>query len=52
MKKIWQLIPKDLEILNQVIIKDLNSEIILINQISQYIINSGGKRLRPLITLL
>jgi len=30
----------------------LRSEIVLVNQISQYIIGSGGKRLRPLLHLL
>ncbi len=30
----------------------LNSEVVLINQISEYIISNGGKRLRPLLLLL
>ena len=29
----------------------LSSEVTLINQVSNYIVNSGGKRLRPLLTL-
>ncbi len=32
--------------------KQLNSEVILINQIGEYIINNGGKRLRPILMLL
>jgi octaprenyl-diphosphate synthase len=38
--------------LNQVIRDDLSSNIFLINQISEYIINSGGKRIRPLLLIL
>ncbi|MBP9742923.1 MAG: polyprenyl synthetase family protein [Burkholderiales bacterium] len=38
--------------LDTIIRKDLNSEIVLINQIAEYIITSGGKRIRPLLTLL
>jgi octaprenyl-diphosphate synthase len=30
----------------------LRSEVVLINQLGQYIVNSGGKRLRPLLVLL
>ncbi len=30
----------------------LSSEVVLVNQLSHYIINSGGKRLRPMLTLL
>ena len=37
--------------INDVIKSSLQSEIPLINQISQYIINSGGKRIRPLFLL-
>ena len=37
---------------NTLIQNSLHSEVVLINQISQYIINSGGKRLRPIIVLL
>ncbi len=32
--------------------EQLRSEVALINQLSQYIVNSGGKRLRPLLVLL
>src|SRR5690606_6788408 len=30
----------------------LQSEVVLVNQVSEYIINSGGKRLRPALVLL
>ncbi len=37
---------------DQVIRASLHSEVSLINQVSEYIINSGGKRLRPALVLL
>ncbi|WP_237172219.1 MULTISPECIES: polyprenyl synthetase family protein [Pandoraea] len=37
---------------DQLIRHRLASEVVLINQISEYIINSGGKRLRPALLLL
>lgn len=52
MEKINQLMHHDITILNQVIRDDLKSDVVLVNQISEYIINAGGKRLRPLLTLL
>lgn len=46
------LIQNDIEAVNQLIIDRLSSDVVLINQIGHYIINSGGKRLRPLLVLL
>lgn len=37
---------------NQVITDNLASRVVLINQLSQHIIYSGGKRLRPMLVLL
>lgn len=42
----------DFSAVNQKILTALYSEVVLINQVGQYIVSSGGKRLRPLITLL
>jgi len=42
----------DMHRVNQVITKNLASHVVLINQLSQHIINSGGKRLRPMLVLL
>lgn len=47
-----QLITDDMDKLNTCIQKRLHSEVVLINQIGGHIINSGGKRLRPIIHLL
>jgi octaprenyl-diphosphate synthase len=46
------LIQNDIEAVNHLIIDRLSSDVVLINQIGHYIINSGGKRLRPLLVLL
>ncbi|MCK4842861.1 MAG: polyprenyl synthetase family protein [Methylococcales bacterium] len=37
---------------DQLIIKELSSDVLLINQIGHYIIGNGGKRLRPMLLLL
>ena len=45
-------IESDMLAVDEVIRKRLYSEVVLIRQISEYIINSGGKRLRPALVLL
>jgi octaprenyl-diphosphate synthase len=45
-------IAQDMEQVNRVIRHRLASEVMLINQISEYIIGAGGKRLRPALLLL
>jgi len=42
----------DMQAVDQVIHQRLSSDVALINQLSHYIVNSGGKRLRPLLVLL
>jgi octaprenyl-diphosphate synthase len=42
----------DMEQVNRVIRQSLASEVMLINQIAEYIIGAGGKRLRPALLLL
>lgn len=37
---------------DQLIINELTSDVILINQVGHYIVGSGGKRLRPMLLLL
>jgi octaprenyl-diphosphate synthase len=46
------LTDSDMQRVNQVITDHLASRIALINQLSQHIILSGGKRLRPILVLL
>ncbi len=46
------LVAEDMQRVNQVITDNLASHVALINQLSQHIILSGGKRLRPMLVLL
>ncbi len=46
------LIKHDMDAVNLLIHQRLHSDVVLINQLSHYIVNSGGKRLRPLLLLL
>jgi len=46
------LVSEDMTAVDQLIRTRLYSDVALINQLSNYIINSGGKRLRPLLALL
>lgn len=45
------LLQKDLGEVNKVIMLNVNSDIELIPQLASYLISSGGKRIRPLLTL-
>ncbi|TEU23614.1 MAG: octaprenyl diphosphate synthase [Gammaproteobacteria bacterium] len=49
---IQNLVQDDIAKTDQVLIDHLSSDVALINQMSGYIINAGGKRLRPLLLLL
>lgn len=51
-QSIYALIRQDMDAVNTMIQQRLQSEVVLINQLGHYIINSGGKRLRPAIALL
>lgn len=51
-KSVLSPIATDMQQLDQVIRASLYSEVSLINQISDYIINAGGKRLRPALVIL
>ncbi len=46
------LVPDELDAVDTLIQGRLHSDVSLINQLSHYIINSGGKRLRPILVLL
>ncbi|MCV2499882.1 MAG: polyprenyl synthetase family protein [Candidatus Lightella neohaematopini] len=51
-KNIIKLTAKDMKAVNNKIIKQLHSKVNLVNQISNYIINSGGKQIRPILIIL
>ena len=47
-----QLLAADMAAVDQVIRTRLHSEVLLVNQVGEYIVNSGGKRLRPALAVL
>jgi octaprenyl-diphosphate synthase len=49
---IIQSIASDMEAVNTVIRQQLHSDVPLVNQIAEYIISAGGKRIRPVLVLL
>jgi len=49
---IQALVAKDMDGVNASIRTQLHSDVVLIEQMGEYIINSGGKRLRPVIAVL
>jgi octaprenyl-diphosphate synthase len=51
-QSIYNLISGDMKAVDQLIQQRLQSDVALINQLGFYIINSGGKRLRPAIAIL
>ena len=51
-KSILELVADDMSIVNRRISENLNSDVALINQLGAYIVQAGGKRLRPVALLL
>lgn len=49
---IWEILGKDKQALNECLLESAHSPVDLSNQVSQYLIDSGGKRIRPLVLLL
>ncbi len=47
-----QAVASDFEAVNQLIIRQLHSDVGLVENIGHYIVDAGGKRLRPLLVLL
>ena len=50
--EIQALMKSELDLMNKILVDRLDSNVDLINQMSHYIINSGGKRIRPLLLLI
>lgn len=50
--KIRALVSEDFSAVNNLIINNIQSQIDLIDDLSAHIVNSGGKRIRPLLVLL
>ncbi len=51
-EQIRALVADQIKLVDGLILAELSSDVVLINKIGRYIINSGGKRLRPLLHLL
>ncbi|TMP36685.1 octaprenyl diphosphate synthase [Pseudoalteromonas rubra] len=51
-KAIQRLIEQDMLAVNQLIGDQMQSDVALVNQLGLYIVNSGGKRIRPMLALL
>lgn len=49
---IKKLVEAETAEVNRLIVRELSSDVVLINQIGNYIVTSGGKRLRPMLLLL
>jgi octaprenyl-diphosphate synthase len=52
LEPIQRLIADETAAVDQIIRQRLHSDVVLIRQVSEYIINGGGKRLRPTLVLL
>jgi octaprenyl-diphosphate synthase len=51
-ESVKQLVADDLREVDHVIRHHLSSDVALVNQVAEYIVGSGGKRLRPLVTVI
>ncbi len=52
MQQIRQAVARELEQVNGLIIEQLHSDVALVENVGHYIVDAGGKRLRPLLVLL
>jgi len=51
-KSLLALVEHDMAVVNQTIASNLDSDVALVNQLGAYIVQAGGKRLRPVALLL
>jgi len=51
-KSLLSLVEQDMTVVNQTIANNLDSDVALVNQLGAYIVQAGGKRLRPVALLL
>lgn len=51
-EEVWEAYRTDLEQVEVLIHKNLDSDVPLLNQIAHYILDSGGKRIRPLLVII
>jgi len=51
-QQLFALIADDMQSVDDVIRQRLHSDVVLVRQVAEYIVNSGGKRMRPALVLL
>ncbi|MFT6029132.1 MAG: octaprenyl-diphosphate synthase, partial [Oleiphilaceae bacterium] len=49
---IYKCVEEEFQAVNELITTQLSSDVPLVEKIAQYIVESGGKRMRPLLVLL
>ncbi|MBI4742427.1 MAG: octaprenyl diphosphate synthase [Betaproteobacteria bacterium] len=52
LEQLFHLVGSDMQAVDAVIRRRLHSEVVLVRQVAEYIVQSGGKRLRPVLVLL
>ena len=52
LEQLYNLIGSDMKAVDAVIRARLHSDVVLVQQVAEYIVNAGGKRLRPSLVLL
>ena len=52
MQQIRAIVATEFELVNQLIVEQLHSDVPMVENVGHYIIDAGGKRLRPLLALL
>ena len=52
LEELYALIGPDMKAVDSVIRNRLYSDVVLVRQVAEYIISSGGKRMRPALVLL
>jgi octaprenyl-diphosphate synthase len=52
MQQVRAVVSAELDAVNAVIIEQLQSDVEMVENVGQYIVDAGGKRLRPMLVLL
>ncbi|ASK78849.1 octaprenyl diphosphate synthase [Paraphotobacterium marinum] len=52
LSEIYDLIKNELSLVDKKILEQFTSKVLLVNQVGHYIVNNGGKKIRPVIALL
>ena len=52
MDQIRATVAREFELVNQLIVEQLHSDVDMVENVGHYIVDAGGKRLRPLLVLL